>query len=89
MWVRSIRSRLPAGTVLPRGPPRGCRVTAPQFLDRARELDADIQALDRRHLFALANDAPLKSLQRLAAQRNALVQQWAKAWGVQPIGEQP
>ena len=64
-------------------------MTAPQLLAHARELDADIQALDRRHLFAVANHAPEQSLRRLAAQRNALVQQWAKAWGVQPVGEQP
>lgn len=56
-----------------------------QFMDRARELDADIMALDRRFLLARANNAPAETLQRMRAQRNALVRQWSAAWQTKPV----
>jgi hypothetical protein len=60
-------------------------MTAPQFMDRARQLDADIMALDRRYVIARVNDAPDKTLQKMRAQRDALVRKWAEAWGARRV----
>ena len=60
-------------------------MTAPQFLEKARELDASIQALDRRFLIAQANHAPRLTILRMEAQRNALVLEWAAAWKTQRV----
>lgn len=61
-------------------------MTAPQFMKHARELDAAIQALDRRHLIALVNHAPRETLRRLEAERNELSRRWGAAWHTKPAG---
>ena len=55
-------------------------MTAPQFLEHARKLDADIMALDRRYTIARLNHAPRQAILRLEAQRNELVREWGKVW---------
>lgn len=60
-------------------------MTAVQFLDHARQIDADIQAIDRRYLLACANHAHRETLQRLEAQRNDLARRWGAAWGCRPV----
>lgn len=49
------------------------------LLAQAAELDADIQALDRRYFIARVNGAPPETLQRLEAERNVKAHQWGAA----------
>lgn len=55
------------------------------FLQNARRIDADIQALDRRRFIATYNHAPQLTILKMDAQRNALVRAWAKAWHTKPV----
>lgn len=56
-----------------------------KFMQEARDLDAAIQALDRRYMWARANHAPDQSLDRLLAARNILVRQQGSRWGTQQV----
>lgn len=60
-------------------------MTGPQLLQHARELDADIQALDRRYVIARANNAPPQALSKLAAQRDAKVREWGAVWQTKKV----
>lgn len=52
---------------------------------RAAELDAEIQAIDRRYVIARVNHAPTKTLARMVSLRNALAQQQGQAWGTKKV----
>lgn len=55
-------------------------MTGSQLLDRAREIDSEIQAIDRRYVLAQANHAPQQAILKLEAQRNAKVREWGAVW---------
>lgn len=60
-------------------------MTAPQYLERARELDADIQRIDRLYVAAVTSDAHPRLVNRLLSQRNELTRQWSEAWGCRKV----
>lgn len=60
-------------------------MTPARFMQEARDLDAAIQALDRRLFWARHNNAPTRSLDHIIAQRNALARQWGATWQTRPV----
>lgn len=60
-------------------------MTAPQLLERARKIDADIQAVDRRLFWARFNAAPEHSIYKLLAQRNTLTRSWGETWSTRRV----
>jgi hypothetical protein len=60
-------------------------MTAPQFLDKARELDRDIAFLDALSEAAERTHAHPRIRLRLLVVRNAKVHEWSEAWHTQRV----